>query len=154
MTKGEVVIIMGIIGVIMAAFLQQTGFFTSADIRFQRQQFTDEVCPSSLNSYSGDFEISFSNSGNRGTDLFVEIQSPDNILFIKNKDSIHVPAGQASTLKFNINSSSLKKNSYDLINNATINIVGEYKVNNMGKINRITYDCKYKKDESSLLLMK
>ena len=158
MAKGDqaiIVAIIGIIGVVLSAYLYQTGFFTSADIRFGRQPYSDSLCPSPLNTYSGDFEIYFSNSnGNRATDLFVEIQSPDNISFIKNKDSINIPVGQTSTLKFVINSSSLKINNYDVINNATINIVGKYTINNRGKINSITSDCKYKKDGSSLVLVK
>lgn len=153
--KAIIVAIIGIIGVILSAYLYQTGFFTSADIRFGRQPYSDNLCPSTLNTYSGDFEIYFSNSnGNRGTDLFVEIQSPDNVSFIKNKDSINIPVGQTSSLKFVINSSSLKINNYDVINNCTINIIGKYTVNNRGKINSITYDCKYKKEGSSLVLVK
>lgn len=153
--KAIIVALLGIVGVIISAYLYQTGFFTSADIRFQKQWDSDSACPSFLNAHSGDFEISFSNrNGNRGTDLFGEIQSPNNISFVKNMDSINIPAGQVSTLKFVINSSSLKTNSDDVIDNWIINISGKYKVNNRGKINQITYECKYKKGGSLLILVK
>lgn len=153
--KAIIVAIIGIIGVVLSAYLYQTGFFTSSDIRFGRQPYSDTPCPSTLNTYSGDFEIYFSNiNGNRGTDLFAEVQSPDNISFIKNKDRINIPVGQTTTLKFVVNSSSLKINNYDVINNATINIIAKYTLNNRGKINQITYECKYKKEGSSLSLVR
>jgi len=158
-TVAITVAIIGVIGVIIGVWLHQTGFFTSADIRFVRQRGTDHVCPSSLNTYSGDFEIFFSNKdGNRGTSLTVELNSPSNISFIKNKDAISIPAGSPSSLKFIINTSSLKRADkympYRIIDNVTINVMTEYVVNVRGNKKELFLQCPYVKKDGFLLLTK
>jgi|WetSurMetagenome_2_1015567.scaffolds.fasta_scaffold515636_2 hypothetical protein len=125
------------------------GFFNSADIRFVRQSH-DDVCPFEVT--NGNFEISFSNqNGNRGTDLFVEVSSPNNIAFLKNNDSMNIPAGRWASLKFLIKASTLKKG-YDPIDNVTIDVNASYISDAINTRKSIYWSCKYKKWSSQLLL--
>lgn len=146
-------ILVGSIGVIIL-FLGQIGFFTSPDIRFQKQTYSDTICPQTLDIYSGNFDINFVNIGNKGADISAHIQSPDNISFVSNTDNTNIPPGQNYAFRFIINPSSLKTSSSGIINNCTINIIGEYKAGILSSTNSITYACKYKKVYNSLLLAK
>lgn len=76
-----------------------------------------------------EFEIYFTNSnGNRGTDLFVEVTSPDNISFIKNQDSVNIPAGRENAkLKFIMDQKSLMINPHTTIDNVTLITNAHYK---------------------------
>ena len=100
-----VLVVVTVIGIFISttlSLLYYNGFFTNADVRFVRQIGRDSVCPWVPSSSDG-FEIFFRNEGNKGTDLFVDLSSSDNITFVKNNDSISLAAGESNSLKFKIN---------------------------------------------------
>ena len=156
MNKGEIAIVVAVIsfiGGILGIYLYQTDFFVSSDIRIIRTVDSDDGCPLYFNMNDGSFKLSFRNSdGNRGTDLFVTLQASNNISFIKKYDAIHMPMDSSSTLNFEINTSSIKNNNYDVINNITIFVVGNYSVYVWGKINHINTECNYEKNYNSFFL--
>lgn len=148
-------IIIILIGSAVGVYLEQTGYFTSADIRPVRNSFSDDFCPLYLENF-GEFNIEFSNqNGNRGADLYVELSSPNNISFLKAKDYLSIPAGKTSQFTFRINPESLKKpNDWRPMDEVTINIFANYTANRQGDIKSIAEKCYYKSSGSQLLLIK
>lgn len=160
-TKNATIIaaLIAVIGVIIGAWLDQTGFFTSADIRF-KAQLNDNVCPPELNLNSGDFVIYFSNeNGNRDADLFAKISSPNNISFTKNNVNISLPVGASSHVSFKINTSSIEDTSNPLytnilIDNVTIIVMAKYEFNSFKNTRELEISCNYKVSGYKIILEK
>jgi len=156
--KATIGIYLSAVGVFVTGMmlLVSLNVFDSSDIIFARQ-YNNEVCPTDIT--TGNFEILFSSqSSEKSTNLFVEVTSPDNVSFVKSNDFVKFPVNIVSLMKFQINSSSLKKNGYESIDNLTLVITATYEKNLWDKIRNtktsLACKCYYHKQYSQLLLEK
>ncbi|MEK6927560.1 MAG: hypothetical protein AABX11_03945 [Nanoarchaeota archaeon] len=95
-----------IIGIIISILIV-IGFFNSPNIKLVRQSGSDYTCPNILYPF---FDVSFSNEGSAGTDLCINLNSPnENVSFIKNNDCLFIGSNEQTQFKFVINETSLSR---------------------------------------------